>query len=247
MLKEVRGCLSSSPRARASRPPTPLLGASNALHAACSCHCPMLSSPAPLSPSPPPPPHVPSLLPQAHSPSHMPRSSPHKACNVALPLRMRHVLPETVPAEVGALVCDRCERFNARPYDVDAVAVTHVPKMGGTSIQDYFVEQAHKAGKRTFNAHKDIVKHPNVTMNELRAQANSADILYGHATAAWEEDALGWRGGAFSLVTVLRDPLDTLQSLFRFNGGQPEQTYQEHLRSQSHAAAGVRRMAVELV
>lgn len=141
-----------------------------------------------------------------------------------------------MPSTVKALSCNRCHRFHRAPppHDPGYLAFTHVPKMGGTSVQQLLVAEALEAGKVVLNVNH-VTLHvpgqkptifPKLSLNELRVLSKSADVLIGHGAAAWEEGQgahqLGWRGGNFSRVTMMRDPLDTLQSLFRYNNGQPE-------------------------
>ena len=140
------------------------------------------------------------------------------------PDRIHHDFPDHLPAGVRSLIGSRCERFQppALPYDRQHFAFTHVPKMGGTSMQVFLQRVARRAGKVVFNV-RTQAKALNLTMDQMRKRASGADVLIGHAPIWWEEQAksLNWRGGNFSRVTMMRDPIDTIQSGFRYNKGDP--------------------------
>ena len=121
----------------------------------------------------------------------------------------------SVPPAVRPHVCNRCHFFARRPYDVDAVAFTHVPKAGGTSMQKFLAGRAQQVGKTHFNARTFSMKNKGTTLDALRMEALKADVILGHAPHAWQADrrALGWRGGDFTAVALLRHPLAQIQSL----------------------------------
>ena len=89
---------------------------------------------------------------------------------------------------------------------VDAVAFTHVPKAGGTSMQKFLAGRAQQVGKTHFNARTFSMKNKGTTLDALRMEALKADVILGHAPHAWQADrrALGWRGGDFTAVALLR-------------------------------------------
>ena len=141
-----------------------------------------------------------------------------------------------------SMINSRCDQFHNSPppHDLGRLAFTHVPKMGGTSMQELLVRKAATTGKSVLNVrlkellkaaktgqwrgilHVKSTKLPeNMTLTQLRKIAERADILIGHSSIAWEEapGGLSWRDGNFSRVTLIRDPISTLQSLFRYNGG----------------------------
>ena len=49
--------------------------------------------------------------------------------------------------------------------------------------------------------------------------AARADVLVSHGIAAWQGSFLGWKGGNFSRIGVLREPNTWMQSRFRYCGG----------------------------
>ena len=142
-------------------------------------------------------------------------------------------LPETrLPSatdRLRLLIEGRCARFSQQqPFDTERLAFTHVQKMGGSSIKVLLDREGRIAGKKSAHlvnqVRSDASHHVSTTMLTLRQLAAAAQLVNGwHFNAAWLESpaAVGWRGGNFTLVTILRNPIDTLQSKFRFNGGQP--------------------------
>ena len=155
------------------------------------------------------------------------------------PDRIHHDFPDHLPAGVRSLIGSRCERFQppALPYDRQHFAFTHVPKMGGTSMQVFLQRVARRAGKVVFNV-RTQAKALNLTMDQMRKRASGADVLIGHAPIWWEEQAksLNWRGGNFSRVTMMRRH-DSVRLPIQQRG--PSFKDSCHLCSESHTAARV--------
>lgn len=131
--------------------------------------------------------------------------------------------------ELSRLIDERCARFGAGEFDTENVAFTHVQKMGGTSLAKMLHAQSRRKNKTIMDLWSFVRGTPWITMESLRKKANAANVVHGHINAAWLESpaALGWQGGNFSLVTIVRNPIDTLQSQFRYNGGFPQMRLKE--------------------
>ena len=82
-------------------------------------------------------------------------------------------------------------------------------------MQKFLAGRAQQVGKTHFNALTFSMKNKGTTLDALRMEALKADVILGHAPHAWQADrrALGWRGGDFTAVALLRHPLAQIQSL----------------------------------
>ena len=127
-------------------------------------------------------------------------------------------LQASFPTEASSALSERCARFQNNPYLDRAVAFTHVPKAGGTSYQEMLLEEA--THLRACNLHK---------LDRLTITTD-CDLLVGHANAAFELQGFEWQGNPNgSFLTILRQPADRAESLFRYQRGRGEEYVAEVL------------------
>ena len=121
-------------------------------------------------------------------------------------------LQASFSTEASRALSERCARFQNNPYLHRAVAFTHLPKAGGTSYQEVLLKEA--THLRACNLHE---------LDRLTSTTD-CDLLVGHANAAFELQEFEWQGNPNgSFLTILRQPADRAESLFRYQAGRGQE------------------------
>ena len=116
----------------------------------------------------------------------------------------------------------RCALFSSGSiYDHESLAFTHLPKAGGSSFQQMLTSEAKRHNRSVMNVHTLGSGRLGAGSPEATAALQEADVLVGHGSYQYMVDYLRWRPRA-TFVTLLRQPSNRLESLFRYRGGDGE-------------------------